>query len=591
MKKIFLITLLILFQILIAEDLRVDSYVNQNKIGISDLLKFTIEISGEQANRISEPQLPAINGFKNLGSSTSTSSSVSIINGRMQSEYTRKYTYTLQPLQTGKFIIPPVSISFGKQVYKTSTIQVEVIGGSTEPPPPPSTPLGNDRQINDDLSSNLFLVAEVDKKKVYLNEPVTVDFILYTRYDIANLAFGEEPRFNGFWKEEVFTPKQINFVRRNYQGVLFNSMLMKSVTLFATQSGELEIPSMELKVDIRIQPASFWDFGSTKQYMIKSRPIEITVMDIPADKPKDFINAVGRFSLKSSISQKELRVGDSFTYTLELEGEGNLKQINIPTLPPINHLRFLDPEIQTQINDDQKSGKKIIKYLVIAQSKGQLKIPAVTFSFFDTLNESYQTLRTDEYQIFVEEGSGIILSAGQAQLPITLEGKDIAFIIKDIDLKNRIILFNSFKYWFLFIVSLMLIPLSAIYGREIDKLSNNIDYLRQKRARRILKKYLKDATRHYLNRKTEFYTAVQTGLGSYLCDKLQINRGSSTEEIFQALQNYDYNEETIAILRELFEKCSRARFMPGGFSPQNIESDFALLKSMLPQLSAERIKK
>ena len=55
MKKIFFISLIIVSQLLLAQTIEVDSYVDKNKIGISDLLKFTLEISGEDVGNISTP--------------------------------------------------------------------------------------------------------------------------------------------------------------------------------------------------------------------------------------------------------------------------------------------------------------------------------------------------------------------------------------------------------------------------------------------------------------------------------------------------------------------------------------------------------
>ncbi len=591
-KEFFLIIgLIFLMPVLSAQLLRIDSYVNQNKLGTSDQLKFTIEISGEEADRVGEPDLPEIKGFRNLGTSTSTSSSVSIINGRMQSEYTRKYTYTLAPVAAGKYIIPPVRIQYKKETYKTTTISIEVVEGSTQPAPPPSRNF-NQRQQTDtsNLEDNLFLIAEISKSNVYENEPITVNYTLFSRYDITNLSFGNDPGFSGFWKEDVYTPKQINFSRRNYQGVLYNSMLMRTLVLFPTQNGRLEIPSLELVVDIRTQPASFFDFGSTKQYRIRSKPVMINVKELPREgKPQNFTNAVGRFTLSSNISESDLQVGDSFTYTLQLHGEGNLKQFDIPRLPEIQHLRFLDPEISNEINNDQKSGTKTIKYLVIAQSKGTFKIPPLSFSYFDTERNIYRTLQTESFTLNVTEGSGTRIASTAAQSIVSLEGKDIGFIIRDINLRNRKIYFDTFFFWIILFAAFLIVPGSYIYASEHTKLSENIDYQRQKKARRILKKYLKQASEYHKNKDVSFYAAVQTGLSSFLCDKLRIPRGSTTERIISEICRKRLNDNLQEKIKLMFETCNKARFMPGGFSRQNIEDDFKLLQEIVAQITRSKI--
>ncbi len=93
MKKIiFLLSLLLISQFLFAQQIEVESYVDRTKIGISDLVKYTIEISGEKIGNISTPRLPKIENFENLGSSTSSSSNYSIVNGKMTSKVTKSYT-------------------------------------------------------------------------------------------------------------------------------------------------------------------------------------------------------------------------------------------------------------------------------------------------------------------------------------------------------------------------------------------------------------------------------------------------------------------------------------------------------------------
>ena len=84
MKKIvILFSILLAFNFLFSIELEVDAYVDQTKIGKSDQLSLTLEISGEKANNVRTPQLPSIKEFRVSGPSSSSSSSYSMINGKM----------------------------------------------------------------------------------------------------------------------------------------------------------------------------------------------------------------------------------------------------------------------------------------------------------------------------------------------------------------------------------------------------------------------------------------------------------------------------------------------------------------------------
>jgi BatD DUF11 like domain len=590
MKRILVVLILIMiFQFLLSQELEVDAYVDQTKIGTSDQLTLTLEISGEKANNVRTPQLPAIKGFRVSGPSSSSSSSYSMINGKMKSEVKQKYTYTLIPKKTGNFLIPPISVRFGKQTYTTDPINIKVVEGSAEPTPPTSSRLSNNRNSNNsttNLEDNLFVRTKISNKSPYKDEPILVEYTLYSRYDISNLSFGNDPAFTGFWKEDVFTPTQINFSRGNLDGMVYNTMLMRSIALFPTKTGILEIPALELLIDIRTQSNSFFDFGSTKRYSIKSKPEKIKVKELPDfGKPSDFINAVGNFNVSSQISESQLKVGDSFTYTLKLTGKGNLKQFDIPKLPEIKHLRFLEPEITTNIDKDMISGSKTIKYLVIAQEKGTFDIPAIEFSYFNVQKQKYETKRSKQFKITVAEGEGSFIASSTAQSTVTQEGRDIGFIIRSDEIQHFKIYFDSILFWFIFFGILITIPFAVFYTNEQQKLVGNIDYQRQKQAAKILKRYMKQATEMADKADAEFYAAAQTGLSSYLADKLRINRGSTTDQIYSEISSKDISDEMKQRIKDIFEKCNQARFMPGGFSKENIEADFKLMKEIVSDLA------
>ncbi|MCF7858213.1 MAG: BatD family protein [Candidatus Cloacimonetes bacterium] len=585
MKKLLLLILFFNTFLLLAQEIEIDSYVDKNKIGISDMLTFTIEISGENVPNISAPVLPEFNDFENLGTSSSSSSNYSIINGKMSSKITRNYSYTLRPVGTGNYLIPPITLEIQNKKFTTDPIHIQVVEGSTEPAPPASSNFRSRTDQSSDIADNLFLRVEISKKNVYLSEPIIVDYKLYSRDDIANLAFAGDTNFEGFWKEDVFTPESINFKQETYRDVRYNVMLMRSVALFPTQTGQLEIPSLSLNVDIREKSRNFFDFGSTRRYSIQNDPETIQVKPIPTEnRPADYVNAVGSFQLTSGISETNLKVGDSFTLTIIITGNGNLKQFDVPKLPKVTNLRFLDPEISTEINKNVISGKKTIKYLIIAQEKGNYILPAITFTYFDTDKHSFKTLRTNPIDLAVREGNLPFISSSNAQSIVNEEGADIGFVITNKQIRSQKLYFNSFVYWLIWFIIFLFIPGSYLYSQERDKLKTNADYVRQKQAAKVLKKYMKQASLLVNKNEPGFYTTVQQGLGNYLADKLKEPRGSTTDKIILALTAKQVPPMLLKNVQTIFETCDQARFMPGGFSQEKIKLDFKLVNDTIKEI-------
>ena len=432
----------------------------------------------------------------------------------------------------------------------------------------------------------------MNKSVVYKNEPITVEYKLYTRYDVINLDFASEPTYNGFWKEEISRPTQIRFSRTNYKGVLYNVMSLGKYALFPTQDGKLEIPSLEMDITIRTQPQSFFDFGSSKNYSIKSNKRYVTVKEIPIqDKPENYTGAVGTFKIQSSVSSNELKTGDSFTYTLIISGKGNFKHFDAPTLPEIKKFRFIDPEITVDLNKNKISGTKTVKYLVIAQEKGVFTIPPIGFSFFDTNTGKYVTRQTKSYTINVAEGKNMFVGGTSAQSFVESEGADIGFIINSEKIKSISFLYNNIFYILIWILLFISVPISLVISKEQSRLAGNADYFRQKQANKILKKYLKQAANYADRKEIGFYAAAQTGLSNFISDKLKIPRGSTTEIIIEKLAKWNLSSNFVEELREFMERCNQARFMPGGFSSDMIKNDFDHLKKIISHLSKMRLTK
>jgi len=587
-KSLFIYIFLLLVSTLFSSDISLDSYVDRTKIGIQDQVRFTLEFTGPKVSNIRTPSVKNLTGFRNMGSSSNTSSSVTVVNGKMEKTVVKSFTYNLKPTKIGNLLIPPLSIEVQNQKFTTKPIRISVSKESQGNKSNNNNRTSNEENISQKLADNLFIVADVNKSNVYKDEPVIVEYKFYTRYDISNLSFANEPNFNGFWKENISTADRISFERETYRNVSYNVMLMRSLALFPSKTGKLKIPSLEVNVDIRTKSNSFFDFGSTKRYEVKSKPVNITVKELPTlNLPKDFSGAVGNYTLKSSISETEIKVGDSFTYTLEIIGSGNLNNFEAPHLPDIQNLRFIDPEISTDINSNQVSGKKVIKYLVIAQEKGIYKIPALTFSYFDTNSKRYLSHKTKPYTLNISEGDQTYIPSSSAQSLVTREGSDIGFIIRETDLSIHTPYFNSFFYWCIIIMALLALPGFSFYYGKREKLYSDQDFLRKKQADKILKKYLKQATEKFKKGDENFYSDVQTGLSNYLADKLRINRGSSTGNILESLHQ-KVPDELLKQIQTLFSKCDQVRFMPGGFSENNINNDYELLKKTISELS--RIK-
>jgi hypothetical protein len=263
------------------------------------------------------------------GPNQSTSTSIQLINGRRTSSYTITYTYYIQATGAGKFTIPPAKVVVDKKEYASGLLEIEVVGaeGSQEGATGQGGTSSSQAEADVDLSEELFVRVITDRKTIYRGEPLIVTIKLYTRLQIAGFGESEMPDFANFWTQEIESPTQVNLVRENVGNKIYNTGLIRKVIVFPQKSGEITISPFKLQTYIRQQvnrPRSPFDdfFGSSYSNVLKpleSKPVLITVKELPPGAPEGFNGAVGRLSLKAEIDQTEALTNDALTVVANSE--------------------------------------------------------------------------------------------------------------------------------------------------------------------------------------------------------------------------------------------------------------------------------
>jgi hypothetical protein len=443
-------------------------------------------------------------------------------------------------------------------------------------------------------SPDTFLRATIDKSNVFRNEMVIVHYKLYTQSQIQNINLGSEPSFAGFWKEELFQADRIQWQREVFEGRQFNTFLVRSIALFPNREGTLTIPVMELTIDIVVPARSFWEFSSSRQIKVSSRALSITVNPLPPiDSSRNFIGAVGRFDVSSSISAREVDAGGSLTYRITLNGTGNFNQASTPTLPTIRGVRFLPPETEDNKNRSTTnfSGRRTFIYPVIFAESGTVEIPEMVISWFDTASRSYQTRTLPAETILVKPSAQQIVTTPGAQQTIRMIGRDIQFISTNLSTRSFRYFYQTF--WFWMSVSILLLSLIAhhFYILEASKQNADLLYRRDRRASSIMRKYMREASRYAKQNSVEFYNSAYIGITHFLTDKLNIPRGSVERLIIEALREKQVSEKVVTELIQTFEKINFIKFSSATNSTSTIREDLQAIDTLISELMTELNKR
>ena len=556
------------------------------EVGEQFRLQFVLNAKG---SNFSEPN---ITDFQVLsGPNTSSSSSIQWVNGKMSQSTTYTYTFILMADHEGKFTIPSATIKSGSKTYQSNPITIEVVAGSR-----PSASSGSQggqqgggsapaATTNPDLSSDdLFVAITVDKKKLYQGQYLVATIKLYIRNkDVSGFEDVKFPPFTGFWSSDLEAPQQIELLRENVNGQIYNTGLLKKVLLMPQRSGELIIDPMEITVLSRTRVRSnnpFDDFfgGSyrTTPYKLASKPVKINVDPLPAGKPADFSGGVGNFTLNASVDKTEVKANEAVTLKLKVSGTGNLKFINNIKVDFPPDIDVYDPKTTQNIKTDASgmSGSVTFDYLFIPRYAGNYRIAPITFSYFDTKTKTYKTLTTQEFNINVEKGNGETEANSGVVQALTKEdvkfiGKDIRYIkpVQQLDRKQAM-MFGTPLFFGCYAIPLLIFVAIILFRLAQIKQNANQAAVKNRKAGKVSRKRLRQASKYMKQgQEAQFYDELLKGIWGYLSDKLSIPVANlSKDNVTDILAAHNVDSQLIGELMDLLNSCEFARYAPAAVS-------------------------
>ena len=548
--------------------------VNETTVGDNDRFQVSFTFSGSSINNLSKFAPPSFENFLIL-SGPNQSTSIQIINGAQSASLT--YSYVVQAKGLGIFTIGSASIEQQGNTYKTQPIKMTVVKGTDKP----KQQNDSDQISQEEIAKNMYILATVDKSKVYKGEQVTVTYKLYTRLSIASqMGVNKLPQYQGFWAEELTTPNNINFKTEIVNGKQFRVGTLKKAALFPTQTGTLEVTPLELTIPIEIKKQrngqSIWDdffgdpFGRTQVYEFnaKSNVVKVEVESLPSGQPDSFQGAVGDYSFDAKLNTTTVKSNEPLTLKLDITGTGNISLLEMPELNLPNGFEKYEPKINDQVNRTGTiSGSKSGEYLLVPRVVGKREIPPIEFSYFDPSKKKYVTLKSQQFSIDIKPGDKQVSTDIVGKEDIKELGNDIRFIktsYNDIHKKENFI-FDSNGFLAATILPVILGIGLIGWKRRYDKLHGNVILLRYQKAQKVAKNRLKTARKLMASQNhKEFYTELSIALFGYLEDKLHIPKSEFTiEKASDDLSDLHISEALISNLKTSAQKCEFVRFAPG----------------------------
>ena len=545
----------------------VRAYLSQTEVLLNRQFVLNVEISGTQQLDEDPPVLPDLSAFAvYLGSGTSTS--MQIVNGRTSLSLT--FQHRFQATAEGTFEIGPVTVRAGGRDLRTEPLTIRITDG-----PAPTSRSGLPGADGTVAPEDLFITATASKPRVYVNEPVIVEYRIFTRVDVEGYNITQQPGTTGFWVEELEDPQaRVEQVVRD--GRQYTSAVVRRVALFPTGAGTKTLAPLTLETQVRVQRRSrslFGDpfgglFGSRVSVVVGSNPVEIEVLPLPeAGRPDAFTGLVGRLEVSASIDRTDAETNDALTYRLEVSGTGNIRTLPEPELGFPSDVEVYPPDVSERVDptEDGVRGSKIFEYVIVPRAPGQVTIPAVKLAYFDVDAGTYAAAASDPITLTVA-GDPMAGPAGRFRTGVDLQRQDIRFIRIAIPGFRPVggSLVRSAGFW-----AIVLVPMCAVAGavaarRHQDRLTGDVAYARRRRAARLAKQRLARAeSLRSPDRHRAFHAEVGRALQGFLGDKLNLaEAGLIRDEIRARLTSRGVAPGVIDAYLGCLEDCDRQRFAP-----------------------------
>lgn len=568
--------------------LSISAQVDKETVALDDQVVLTVTVSGPHAS-LPDPRLPELPNFSVY--SSGRSQSISIVNGRMSA--TTAHSFVLVPRAVGKGIIGPIIVSQDGAAARTEPIELQIVppGGRAQMPVPQRGPPAGRPPPRQEAGEgpDVFLTAELDRKKAYVNEQVTLSVKFYTAVPLLGNPEYTAPALSGFLPEDL---PPLRHDRVTLKGRIYGVTEIKTA-LFPIQPGRLSIAAArarcQVQQDLSVDPfaSDFFErffsqgLAAGRTVEIASDPLFLQVEPLPeSGKPSDFEGAVGSFSLSLKADKNRAKVGEAVNLAVTVEGKGNLKALGGLTLPELPSWRLYEPvsAVNLEKKNDVVQGSKTFNILAVPRASGELEIPPFSLSYFDASKRSYVRAQTKALTVKVDPAAGDSAppaydysggagAPGEAAVPrgLTPVAQDIRYLKPAGSLKPLPPLARLAQAGPVHGLPFLFLGGCCLAAWRRRRLARDPRGARQRAAGRSALSRAAQASRQPDPQKAA--ALLSEALAGYFADKLAVPASGLSQrklQEFLSARKPDLPQDLIARAKALWEELDGRRFSPAG---------------------------
>jgi hypothetical protein len=386
MKMILLLLSLVLINGVFADEVKVE--INPIKPVAGEMFQAVFHIysdADEEPVINFSPYRLEVVGKNNYGVKTSTT----WINGKFSSSRELTIVYDLAANEPGMAGLRDINVQIGSTTMKHPAITVNIL---KEP----------------EVAADVFVMAEVPKKTLFLGEGIVVRYYLYSKVSVSNLDIKKYPKLNNFLKRFLQEPERSE--RVTVDGQLYLRTQIYGAKLFPEKMGELRIDPLQLSATVITSRSGdpFGSFGLGRESRVKtvsSESIKVDVIPLPEDgKTSGFTGLVGKHDFELQLNNSRLIVNEPLEVKLTVAGGGALENMEAPTILKHQDLEEFESNGDLKIqNADQAT--KIFEYTFLPKANLNLPATTMTLTYFDPDTMKYVPVQLSVPEIVVAGSS------------------------------------------------------------------------------------------------------------------------------------------------------------------------------------------
>ena len=571
---IFLLTLTVY-----ADNVSFDLRLDKDSVSKGKQVELVMVFTG--IDSIPGPRVPFINGLD-----------IRYVQ-EVKDERSIMHIYRVVALRTGEFTIGPIAFSHGGDTYTSNTVVLKV----AEEGPGDKEFIYEKKDI--DLSKHIFVVLDIPKHTIYVNESVPIRLKLYSDWlDVENIAF-MEPK-SQYLITKGFSDKAVSVAENdgmNYVVLEYRSWIT------AVIDGDFVLDPIKVKLDVAKARAKddsgnfdilnnnkdlydeFIGIGDSRAVTLETKPVEIKAAPLPVSgRPEDFGGAIGDFSFDLKTSTTKIKSGDTIKLTMTITGKGNYDTVSMPVMAKMEGARLYKSDVMRGEDSIVYEQALSIDLPVVN------KIPEIIFSFFDPDKKKYVTIGKGPVALEVEGWKEELKKISEEKDKEKKKAEIVGLKDKLGRVTRKNMKFHGGPLMVVFEVFPALFILAGIVVyRRIRFLEEDPEYAALLRASKKARMEILKAE-HLLARGDArgFYALTFKIAQEYLGKRLFLPSEGITGQIAERLNAPDEGSDVSGKVKEIFSDCYIARYTSSKYGKDDMRETLNRLKYVIAELNKRR---